>query len=140
MVFSFCWFLFVYVLYKNKMLSNTLQFLLISVAALQGLISHSKYENLWCFLFCKEDVALLQGALKKLLTSPVIIFNLIFYLSSTQHCVYHLLRNVVRSLLFRLHMSAGFYNKKRKFFNTVLTLNANFLYYSQCSFNNVIFS
>ena len=27
----------------------------------------------WCFLFCKEDVTLLQGALKKLLTSPVII-------------------------------------------------------------------
>ena len=28
---------------------------------------------LWCFLFYKEDVTLLQGALKKLLTSPVIM-------------------------------------------------------------------
>ena len=26
---------------------------------------------LWCFLFCKEDVTRLQGALKKLLTNPV---------------------------------------------------------------------
>ena len=28
---------------------------------------------LWWFLFCKEDVTLLHGALKKLLTSPVIM-------------------------------------------------------------------
>ena len=28
---------------------------------------------LWCFLFCKEYVTLLQAALKKLLTSPVIM-------------------------------------------------------------------
>ena len=29
--------------------------------------------NLWWFLFCKEDVTLLQGALKKSLNSPVIM-------------------------------------------------------------------
>ena len=29
--------------------------------------------NSCCILFCKEDVTLLQGALKKLLTSPVIM-------------------------------------------------------------------
>ena len=27
-------------------------------------------DNLWCFLFCKEDVTFLQGVLKKLLTQP----------------------------------------------------------------------
>ena len=28
---------------------------------------------LWCFLFCKEDLTLLEDALKKLLTIPVIM-------------------------------------------------------------------
>ena len=43
-------------------------------------------------------------------------------------CVYHLLRSVARSIPFRLHiLSAGFYKqKKKKEFNAVLTLNANF--------------
>ena len=55
-------------------------------------------------------------------------------------CVYHLLRSVASSLLFRLHnLSVCFYNKKKKFLNTVLTLNVNFFYYWPCSFNNVIF-
>ena len=30
-------------------------------------------KTLWCFLFCKEDVTLLQGALKKLLNKAVIV-------------------------------------------------------------------
>ena len=32
-----------------------------------------KDKDLWCFLFCKENVTLLQGALKKLPNSPVIM-------------------------------------------------------------------
>ena len=43
-------------------------------------------------------------------------------------CVYHLLRGIARSLLFRLHISNDcFYNQKKKknnYFITVLTLNA----------------
>ena len=33
--------------------------------------------HLWCFLFCKEDITLLQGALKKFLTSYYVIYNII---------------------------------------------------------------
>ena len=50
-------------------------------------------------------------------------------------CVYYLLRSIASSLLLRLQISSAcFYNKKKIFFNIVLTLNANFLYYWPCSF------
>ena len=88
---------------------------------------------LWCFLFCKEDVTLLQGALKKLLTSHVIMSFFIREVQNTNikkqyACVYHLLRSIARSLLFRLHILRACFDKKKNF-NIVLILNANFLYY-----------
>ena len=63
----------------------------------------------WCFLFCKENVTLLQCAYKKLLTSPVIMQ---LFTSEGQNtnikkgyaCVCHLLRSVARSILVRLHI------------------------------------
>ena len=44
----------------------------------ENTISLVRYINLWCFLFCKEDVTLLQGILNKLLTNPVIIYFFIW--------------------------------------------------------------
>ena len=42
-------------------------------------------------------------------------------------CVYYLLRSVARLVIFELHfLRTCFYNKKKNFFNTVLTLNAFF--------------
>ena len=89
----------------------------------KNLSSHSqlKLTHLWSFLFCKEDVTLLQGALKNCCC------KVIFY--TAQHinikkgfaCVYHLLRSVARSLIFPLHFLSTFFIT---FFNTVLTLNA----------------
>ena len=77
-------------------------------------------EILWCFLFCKEDVTLLQGALKKLLNF-IMNFFFFFFLRRTEHkykkgmpCNYYLLRSIARSLLLRLFLSACFYNKKKK--------------------------
>ena len=71
--------------------------------------------------------------IKKLLTSPVIMWLFIregqnINIIKAFTCVYHLLRSVARSLLFRIHiLSACFYNQKKDVFNTVLTLNAIFL-------------
>ena len=83
--------------------------------------------------------------IKKLLNSPVIMYFFIWEGQNTNikkgySCVDHLLRSIARSLLFRLQiLSACFYIKKTIFFKIVLLLNANFLYYWPCSFNNVMF-
>ena len=117
-------------------------------------ISNESFECITCeilnimvFSFLQRWCHPLTKCIKKFLTSPVIMY--FFFVWEGQNtnikkgyaCVYHLLRSVARSLLFRLYISSTcFYNQKKKhFFNTVLTLNANFLYYWPCSFNNVMF-
>ena len=81
---------------------------------------------LWWFLFCFSAFFISEGQNTDI--------------KKVYGCVYHLLRSMARSLLFRLQISSAcFYNKKKFFFLIVLTLNANFLYYWPCSFNNVMF-
>ena len=67
----------------------------------------------------------LTWCIKKITDQPC--FNVIFYL----------LRSVARSLLFIL-WAVVFITKKNFYFITVLTLNANYLYYWQCNFKNVM--
>ena len=74
-----------------------------------------------CFLFCKENVTLLQGALKKTADQPC--YNVIFYLRTTNTqilnkgmpCIYHLLRSIARLLIFRLHFFEHFFITKKNF-------------------------
>ena len=40
---------------------------------------------------------------------------------------------------FWVHILSACFYKEKNFFNTILTLNGNFLYYWQCRFNNVMF-
>ena len=52
--------------------------------ALTGFVSVDFWHNFqWCFLFCKEDVTPLQGALKIIADQPC--YNAIFYLRSAEH-------------------------------------------------------
>ena len=103
--------------------------------------------NLMVFSFLQRRSHPLTKCIKKIANHPC--YNVFFFIWEGQNTnikkgytrVYHLLRSVARSILFRLHISSTcFYNQKKKhFFNTVLTVNANFLYYWPCSFNNVVF-
>ena len=72
--------------------------------------------HLWWFLFWKEDVTLLQSALKNCWP---------FWEGQNTNikkgytCVYHLLSSVARSLLFRLRISSACFYNKKNFFITV---------------------
>ena len=101
--------------------------------------------TLMVFSFLQRMCHPLTRWIKKLLTSPVIVSFFIWEGRNTNikkgyACVYHLIRSVARSILFPLHiLSTCFYKPKNIFLNPVLILNANFLYYWQCSLNNVMF-
>ena len=74
-------------------------------------------------------------------------YNVIFYMRRTEHtnikkvyaCVYHLLRYIARSLLFRLQISSACFYKKKNFFLICSNTECLFIYYWPCSFNNVMF-
>ena len=54
------------------------------LAAIQGLLFIFRdLATLWCFLFCKEYVTLLQGTIKKI--GDQSSYNVIFYLRRTEH-------------------------------------------------------
>ena len=116
---------------------NTLLFL-------SGLISVTDNLKIWClflmmqaayvlhffansralmvFSFLQRRFHPLKRCIIKLLTSPVIMYFL-FEKDRTQilkrgmPCVYHLLRSVARSLLFRLHISSACFYNQKKFYN-----------------------
>ena len=90
---------------------------------------HSLAENYWCFLFCKENVTLLQGALKKLLTNPITMYFFIWEEHNTNNKkAYTLCFPLIKKCLQIANFIfwALFFITKNKFFNTVLTLNAIF--------------
>ena len=93
---------------------------------------------LMVFSFLQRKCYPLTRCIKNIADQPC--YNVIFFekgrtqiLKKGYACVCHLLRSVARSLFFRHHiLSACFYNQKKN----CLTLNANFLCYFPCSFNN----
>ena len=93
--------------------------------------------SLLVFSFLQRKCCPHTRCIKKIANQPC--YNVIFLfvknrtqmLKKSMACVYHLFKSVARSLLFRLRILSAF--------NTVVTLNPNFLYYWPCSFNNVMF-
>ena len=91
--------------------------------------------TLMVFSFLQRRCHPFTRCIKKIADRPC--YNIIFYWEARNKnikkgyaWVYHLIKSVARSILFRLHiLSACFHNQKKNLFNTVLTLNANFLYY-----------
>ena len=89
------------------------------------------YWTLLVFSFLQRRCHPFIRCIKKLLTSRVIMQFFIWEWQNTNikrgyACVYHLLRSVARSILFRFHISSACFYKQKKFFNTFLTLNAKF--------------
>ena len=91
-----------------------------------------KFSYSYGVLFSTRKLSWSYRCIRKIADPPCQQFFYLLIFKTDVPCVYHLLRSVARSQIFRLRYLRTFYNQRKNFLSL-------FLFYRLCSFNNVIF-